>query len=111
MYKDKKIYTITGIRFKLVSRLYDSNILTRTMGFSTRWDASAKADIMQNCMDMSDGGYYSYVVVEEYIEGIYPMAKEIQWYRFENDAYVECARPDDKFKETGWEHVINFGLG
>ena len=93
---DMKIYTVTTT----------GENGTRCWGFF-REVAEANAAALANATDMNEAGYYPYLVIEEYPEGICQEGKAVQWYRWRGKRggnYTPCRAPLE------YLHISNFGM-
>lgn len=64
------------------------------VGFFVNLDV-AKRIVEKNSLDLSEGGYYKYTTIMEFEEGLYNVALNELWYKWENNRYIECERPSN----------------
>ncbi|MCK9429338.1 MAG: hypothetical protein M0R17_05000 [Candidatus Omnitrophica bacterium] len=101
-------YFITAIRpilFKKENKIHldfiNSNI--RLLGWYNTLK-EAQEHITSNCMDISEEGYYKYIVVEQVPKGIVPLSRIVCWYKWTNK-YIKCRQPS-------WaKNTINWSIG
>lgn len=75
----------------------------RAIGYFHTFE-DADAAVRANAGDMEEH-CHNYAVVEEVWPGVYPRAKQVQWYRWVEGAYVPIATPE------AVRQVVNFAIG
>lgn len=96
-----EIYTITvatmgGMGYRLEP-------IHRTVGWFKTFQQAVEA-ICENRGGMDDH-LYDYAVIEVIPPGVYTRAKDIAWFKFENDKWESCQPPE-------WSNgTINWGMG
>lgn len=55
----------------------------------------AEAAVVHNCADLTDGGLFDHVVIEEIPPGLYRFAARKWWYRYDSAAgrFAACGTP------------------
>lgn len=90
------IFTVTTVRHALAAG-------NRAVGYYYTF-VDADADVRENVMDINEGGYYFYAVIEEVLPGIYMHPRKELWYKWnrDNETYEPCEKPE-RFKQViGW---------
>ena len=103
MRKGKPIFTITTIR-EPADKIPGGQ--PRCVGFYHSKDIAIES-VEHNSCDIYEEGYYPYVVIEEFLQGIYPYPIET-WFRWNkrSKGYVRT-----KERPKVFEHIVCFGLG
>lgn len=99
------MFFVTVIECK--EKLGNPNWDSRTMGYYRNREKAVDA-VTDNVLDIHEHSY-NYAVVEEMDEGVYPMCKSEQWFKWEGDnetgKYV-CVPQPEQFKG-----IINWSMG
>ena len=108
MNRNVRIYTITGVGPEGSDR-------TRCFGYYLDVNEAIQ-DTVENVCDINEAGYYPFVVIEGYSQGIHAQAEGACWFVFdpETDTYgpTEAPRGIAYLGETPDKiRVCNFALG
>ena len=98
-----KIYTVSTM-----DNLNPGEVYPRTVGYFA--DSETAIDAVEtNRGDLSEGGYYPYVLIEEIKDGLYhPALKESRWlfeWNLDEKRYVPIEEPEI------WERIVGFSMG
>jgi hypothetical protein len=59
---------------------------------------------MKRCVD-TEAGYYTHVVIENFLPGIYAQCIKEKWFKWDNEKWKVCKKPESEI------NIINFGIG
>jgi hypothetical protein len=93
----KKIYTITTIK----SIKFDEPSGSRCVGWFNKY-YEAENCVLKNVCDIYECGYYPFAIIEEFFEGIYQIPDKEVWFKWENEGYVKCEKPDEAKSVCCW---------
>jgi hypothetical protein len=103
-------YFVTGIKpifikykNKKVLSYKDNTTQIHCLGWYNTLE-KAQEHTLSNCMDLSEDGYYKYIVIEKVPEGVYPISKTVSWYKW-TDKYIKCRKP------LWAKNIINWSIG
>ena len=99
----KCTYILTGVR----QEEKDKPIHTAQFCIAESFEKLEKI-LEKNVYCLSECNFFNYFVIEEYSLGnVYPMAREIKWFFYENSMYTTLKETS---KPQNLKHVCNFGL-
>lgn len=99
----KSIWTVTTLQ--LLSTEYTGKFVdtkSRCWGYFFSEDEAIKE--MQRCVD-TEAGYYTHVVIENFLSGIYAKCIGEKWFEWQNGKWMPCNKPESE------RCIINFAIG
>ncbi len=97
---NKSIFTVTTLR-------HIGSSQTRCVGYFFDIE-DAKAEVMNNSMDINEDGYYPFCVIEEVGEGIYFFPRHEVWFKWNHETgeYNEIPKKPERYNQ-----ICCFGIG
>lgn len=77
-------------------------VSSRCWGYYFTWDQALQG---MRCHCDSEMGYYTHAVIEQFKPGIYANCSVEEWFKFEGDVLVKCAKPESE------KHICNYAIG
>lgn len=107
------VVTVASLKHFLRTLLYD-DIEQRHIGWYTTLE-KARENVLNNTLDINEGGSYEYAVIEEIREGMYGDSMQVFYFKFNNESgkYEEVDKPDAPNCSLGYNFFTscNYSIG
>lgn len=97
------IWTVTTLQLlstEDTGKFVDTKI--RCWGYFFSYKDAAKE--MRKVVD-TEAGYYTHVVIENFLPGIYAQCIKEKWFVWKDEKWTVCKKPECE------KHICNFGIG